>query len=44
MNEIYGHHAENSMKEKLWKGKKKGESAKKSTVVSAVLSTSGEEI
>jgi hypothetical protein len=45
MNEIYGHHAENSMKEKLWKGKKKGEGAKKSTVVSAaVLTTTGEEI
>ena len=45
MNEIYGHHAENSMKEKLWKGKKKGDAAKKSTVVSAaVLSTTGEEI
>ena len=43
MNEIYGHHAEDSMKEKLWKGKKKGDAGKKSTVVSAVL-TSGEEI
>jgi hypothetical protein len=45
MNEIHGHHAENSMKEKLWKGKKKGEGAKKSAVVSAaVLTTTGEEI
>ena len=45
MNEIYGHHAESSVKEKLWKGKKKGDGAKKSTVVSAaVLSATGEDV
>ena len=45
MNEIYGHHAKDSVKEKLWKGKKKGEKAKKSTAVSAaVISATGEEI